>query len=156
MWPGGSWRETGSHAPYDGAPRILLKNVPTWAKTAVLAVIWLGLRHTERGSLFLFRIPQATCRTRDLRWLFSKFLCVAELRRYPYEGLTPRSSKNVERLRKKRGPVFTFPKKYLLYFYLKFDGDSDSAIKHDLIPWTDQVMGVQHWLKTHWGPKISM
>ena len=56
----------------------------------------------------------------------------------------------------KKGAIFACPPKYLLYFYFKFDGDSDSAIKHDLILWNDQVLGVQRWLKTRWGPKISM
>ena len=56
---------------------------------------------------------------------------------------------------KKGENSFTFPQKHSLYFYLNFDGDYDSAIKHDLIPWTDQVLGVQRWLKMRWGPKIS-
>ena len=44
---------------------------------------------------------------------------------------------NVEnwvRVNPQRGSIFHCPPKYILYFYLKFDGDSDSAIKHDLIP----------------------
>ena len=110
MWPGGSSRETDPHAPYDGAPRILLKNVPTWAKTAVLAVIWLGLRHTERGSLFLFRIPQAICRTRAGRGLFSKFLRGAELRGRLYGAAAPQTSKSGERVRKKGGQFLLAPK----------------------------------------------
>ena len=51
---------------------------------------------------------------------------------------------------------FSLSPQNIHFFNLKFDGDSDSAIKHDLIPWTDQVLGVQHWLKTRWGAKISM
>ena len=53
---------------------------------------------------------------------------------------------NVEnwvRFNPKRGSIFHCPPKYLLNFYLKFDGDFDYAIKHDLIPQTDQVLGVQ-------------
>ena len=135
-------------------PKDIAEKRPFLFKLGRFSAISLGLCHTERGLTFLFRIPQATCRTRDLRWCFSKFLCGAELRRYPYGMLTPRSSRNRERLRKKGGGVH-FPPKYSLYLYLKYDGYYDFAIKHDLIPWSDQVLGVQHWLKTRWGPKIS-
>ena len=33
----------------------------------------------------------------------------------------------------KKGAICACPPKYLLYFYFKFNGDSGSAIKHDLI-----------------------
>ena len=41
--------------------------------------------------------------------------------------------KNGEQLRKKGG-IFMFPQNNHFILYLRFDGDSDSAIKHDLIP----------------------
>ena len=110
MWPGGSWRERWAHAPYDGARIFLLESVPSWAKTAVLTFKKIGRRHTERGSAFLFRIPQATCRTRDLRWLFSKFLHGAELRGHLYGAAAPRTSKSGERVWKKGGQFSLAPK----------------------------------------------
>ena len=59
---------------------------------------------------FLFRIPQATCRTRDLRKLFSKFLRGAELRGRLYGAVAPQAPESGEWGRKKGGQFSLAPK----------------------------------------------
>ena len=48
--------------------------------------------------------------------------------------------------------IFSRPQQYLIYFYLTFDEYFEYVIKHDLIPWTDQILGIQGCLKMRWGP----
>ena len=67
----------------------------------------------------------------------------------------PGHQKMGNRYVKKRGTFHLHPK-HLLYLDTKSDRDSDLAIKHNLIPWSDQGRGVQRWLKTRWGPKHSL
>ena len=42
----------------------------------------------------------------------------------------------------KKGGIFCWPPNFLCVLDAKFNVDYDFAIKHDLIPWSDQLMGV--------------
>ena len=56
--------------------------------------------------------------------------------------------KNVEnwvKVNPKRGSIFRCPPKYLIFLDAKFNGDVIFAIRHDLIWWSDLVLGVQSW-----------
>ena len=46
---------------------------------------------------------------------------------------------------RKKGENLLFPTKFLCVLDAKFNVDYDFAIKHDLILWSDQLMGVQSW-----------
>ena len=145
MWPGGSWKEMTPNASYDGSLAILLENAPNWAKMAVLAIIRLGLRHTDCWVSFIFRISQSTCRTRDLPRTFSNFLRGAELRGYLYGTEAPPTSKSGNGCIKRGAIFFACIRKYPLYLDAEFDGDFNFPIRHDIILCSDQVLGIEIW-----------
>ena len=89
---------------YNDQKRMILPN------SGCFPAISTGHRDVGAGGAFLFRIPQMQCRTRTEPGNFSKFIWGAEHCGHLYGAVTPRSSKNGERLWKKGGN-FHFPQK---------------------------------------------
>ena len=110
----------------------------------------IGHCDTERLRGFLLGIPRLRCRTRAGWSIFQKSSMGPSTVAIRLGRWRPDRQKMGNAQVKMRH--FSISQKNT-HFDPKFDGDSNSAIKHDIVLWFDQVLGVQHWLKTRWGPK---
>ena len=107
-----------------GAPIILLKNVPSWAKMSVFQQYYWGSIMSGLNGTFSSGSPRPNAALELDEAIFQNlsagpsYVAICTRRR------RPKRPKIVGKgCVEKRGSILTFPPKYLLYLDVEFDGD---------------------------------